>query len=197
MNLPNKLTVLRIALVPVLALVWIFPYAQFGIVLPTYHIGHVTLPLLNLIALGIFAFASFTDFLDGNIARKRNLVTTFGKFADPIADKLLCNTMMLFLAIDGMLPAVPVFIMLSRDTIVDGCRMIASSNGVVIAAGKMGKLKTVLQMFAIIFTLLNNLPFELVSIPVSTILIWCAAFVSVLSGYSYFAQVKEYIFKTM
>ena len=75
--------------------------------------------------------------------------------------------------------------------------MIASTNGVVIAAGKMGKLKTVLQMFAIIFTLLNNLPFELVSIHVSTILIWCAAFVSVLSGYSYFAQVKEYIFKTM
>ncbi len=197
MNLPNKLTVLRIALVPVLALVWIFPYAQFGIVLPTYHIGHVTLPLLNLIALGIFAFASFTDFLDGNIARKRNLVTTFGKFADPIADKLLCNTMMLFLAIDGMLPAVPVFIMLSRDTIVDGCRMIASRNGVVIAAGYLGKTKTVLQMFALIFTLLNNLPFELYSIPVSTVLIWLAAIVSAASGYSYFMQVHDFIFESM
>ena len=197
MNLPNKLTLFRIILVPVLALVWLFPYQQFGIILPSFEVGFISLPLLNLIVLGIFALASFTDFLDGNIARKRNMVTTFGKFCDPIADKLLVNTMLLFLAVKGMIPVVPVFLMLSRDIIVDGCRMLASQNGTVIAAGMLGKLKTVLQMFAIIFVLLNNLPFELYGLPVADILIWFAAFVSVVSGYSYFSQVKEFVFESM
>lgn len=197
MNLPNKLTVIRIILVPLLVLIWLFPYSAFGIEFPVYEIGTVSLSLLNIIVLAIFCIASFTDYLDGHLARSRNLVTTFGKFCDPIADKLLVNATFIIFVSKGAVPVVPIILMFLRDTIVDGCRMIASTNGVVIAAGKMGKLKTVLQMFAIIFTLLNNLPFELVSIPVSTILIWCAAFVSVLSGYSYFAQVKEYIFKTM
>jgi len=197
MNLPNKLTIFRIVLVPLLALVWLFPYQQFGINLGEINAGSVSLPVINLIVLAIFAIASLTDMLDGKIARKNNLITTFGKFADPIADKLLVNSMLLFLACKGMVPVVPVFIMLARDTIVDGCRMIASQNGVVVAAGMMGKLKTVLQMFAIIFVLLNNLPFELYDLPVSTILIWLACFVSALSGYSYFAQVKEYIFESM
>ena len=197
MNLPNKLTVIRIILVPLLVLIWLFPYSAFGIEFPVYEIGTVSLSLLNIIVLAIFCIASFTDYLDGHLARSRNLVTTFGKFCDPIADKLLVNATLIIFVSKGAVPVVPIILMFLRDTIVDGCRMIASTTGVVIAAGKMGKLKTVLQMFAIIFTLLNNLPFELVSIPVSTILIWCAAFVSVLSGYSYFAQVKEYIFKTM
>ena len=104
---------------------------------------------------------------------------------------------MLFLAVKGMIPVVPVFLMLSRDIIVDGCRMLASQNGTVIAAGMLGKLKTVLQMFAIIFVLLNNLPFELYGLPVADILIWFAAFVSVVSGYSYFSQVKEFVFESM
>ncbi len=197
MNLPNKLTVLRIILVPVLVLVWLFPYSLFNIEFPTYAIGTVSLSLLNLIVLLIFALASITDFLDGNIARKRNLITTFGKFADPIADKLLVNATLIILCYKGIIPVVPVIIMFLRDTIVDGCRMIASSKGVVIAAGKLGKLKTVLQMFAIIFSLLNNLPFELVGIPFSTILVWFASFISALSGYTYFSQVKQYIFESM
>lgn len=197
MNLPNKLTVIRIILVPVLVLVWLFPYNLFGIEFPTYEVGTVSLSLLNLIVLFIFALASITDYFDGHLARKHNLITTFGKFADPIADKLLVNATLIILCYKGTIPVVPVIIMFLRDTIVDGCRMIASSKGEVIAAGKLGKLKTVLQMFAIIFSLLNNLPFELVSIPVSTILIWFASFISLLSGYSYFAQVKKYIFESM
>ena len=197
MNLPNKLTVIRIILVPILVLVWLFPYTLFGIEFPTYEVGTVSLSLLNLIVLFIFALASITDYFDGYLARKHNLITTFGKFADPIADKLLVNATLIILCYKGTIPVVPVIIMFLRDTIVDGCRMIASSKGEVIAAGKLGKLKTVLQMFAIIFSLLNNLPFELVSIPVSTILIWFASFISLLSGYSYFAQVKKYIFESM
>lgn len=196
MNLPNKLTLLRIALVPILILVWIFPFAQFGIDLPSYRFDFVTLSLKNIIVLVIFAAASFTDFLDGYLARKNNLVTTFGKFADPIADKLLVNTMLILMSFSGMIPVVPVCIMLARDTIVDGVRMVAANNGVVVAAGYLGKVKTVAQMFAIIFILLNNLPFELFSIPVSSFLLWFSAFVSLASGISYFMQLKEFIFES-
>lgn len=197
MNLPNKLTVIRIILVPIMVLVWLFPYHLFGINLKVFSIGSVSLPLINIIVLVIFGLASFTDFLDGNIARKRNLITTFGKFADPIADKLLVNTTLIILVYKGAIPVVPVIIMLGRDIIVDGCRMIASQNGIVVAAGMLGKLKTVLQMLAIIVSLLNNLPFELYSLPINDLLIWFSALVSLLGGYSYFSQVKEYIFKSM
>ena len=125
------------------------------------------------------------------------MVTTFGKFADPIADKLLVNITLIILACKGMIPVVCVIIMIGRDIIVDGCRMIASQHGVVVAAGMLGKAKTVLQMLAIIVALLNNLPFELWSLPVGDLLIWFASFVSLTSGYSYFAQVKDYIFESM
>ena len=196
MNLPNKLTIFRIILVPILVLTWLFPYEQFNIFFREFHIGNTSLSVLNLIALLIFAIASFTDFLDGSIARKYNLITTFGKFADPIADKLLVNTMFILFAYERMIPVVPVVIMLARDTIVDGCRMIASKNGVVVAAGFMGKLKTVLQMFTIIFVLLNNLPFELFNVPFTLFILWFATLISVMSGYSYFSQLKEYIFES-
>ena len=197
MNLPNKLTLLRIILVPVMVLVWLFPYRYFDIEFMTYDIGPVSLSMLNIIVLAIFCIASFTDFLDGNIARKRNIVTTFGKFADPIADKLLVNTTLIILGIKGIIPAVCVVVMIGRDTIVDGCRMLAAQHGVVVAAGMLGKAKTVLQMSAIIVCLLNNLPFEIWSLPVDEILIWFATFVSVVSGYSYFTQVREYVFESM
>ena len=197
MNLPNRLTLFRILLVPILSLVWLFPYEQFGINFGYLTFNQVTLSYLNIIVLVIFVIASFTDFLDGSIARKRNLVTTFGKFADPIADKLLVNMMLIILSYKHMIPLTCCILMILRDIIVDGCRMIASQKGIVVSAGLLGKLKTVLQMFAIIIVLLNNLPFELWYIPVDEIMIWFAAFISVASGYSYFMQVKEYIFETI
>ena len=196
MNLPNKLTVFRIFLVPILVLVWLFPYTQFNINFISFDIAGVEISLYNIILLMIFAIASLTDMLDGQIARKRGLVTTFGKFADPIADKLLVNTTLILLAYDHTIPVVPVILMLGRDIIVDGCRMIASKSGVVVAAGFMGKLKTVAQMFAIIFFLVNNLPFEILDIPVADILLWFAALSSLMSGYSYFIQMKDYIFES-
>ena len=197
MNLPNKLTLVRIVLVPVVLLVWLFPYTSFGISLPIIPVGQISLPVLNLIVLAIFAIASFTDFLDGNIARKKGLVTTFGKFADPIADKLLTTSVLVVLAVKGNIPFLPVIIMLARDIIVDGCRMLAAQNGVVIAAGMLGKLKTVLQMLTIIIALLNNLPFELYYFPMKDLLIWFTAFISVAGGYSYFMQVKDFVFESM
>ena len=197
MNLPNKLTVLRIILVPLVALIWLFPYEQFGIKIGYLMIFDVSVSYLNLIVLFVFALASFTDFLDGKIARKRNLVTTFGKFFDPIADKLLVNMMLIILACKHMISVVPVVLMILRDIIVDGCRMIAAQKGIVISAGILGKMKTALQMFTIIFVLMNNLPFEIWYLPVSDILMWFTSFVSVAGGYSYFTQVKKYIFESM
>lgn len=197
MNLPNKLTVLRIVLVPILILVWTFPYASVGIVFGCINIGNITISYLNIILLFIFCVASITDLLDGRIARKKNLITTFGKFADPIADKLLVNTCFIIMAAKGMIPVVPVVLMLARDTVVDCCRMIASQNGVVVAAGFMGKMKTVLQMISIILVFINNVPFELIGIPMADLFVWFATFVSVISGYSYFIKLKDYIFESI
>ena len=197
MNLPNKLTLFRILLVPVLCLVWLSPYESVGLNLGYINVGNVTLPVLNLIVLAIFCVASFTDYLDGQIARKNDLVTTFGKFADPIADKLLVNMMLLILSYKHMIPLLCCIMMILRDIVVDGCRMIAAQHGVVVSAGMLGKLKTVLQMISIIVILLNNLPFELWYIPADEILIWFTSFISVAGGYSYFMQVKKYIFESM
>lgn len=197
MNLPNKLTVIRIVLVPIVCIIWLFPYNQFDITIGYLNIYGINVSYLNIIVLALFCIASFTDFLDGNIARKRNLVTTFGKFVDPIADKLLVNMMLIIMAYKHLIPVVPVILMLLRDIVVDGCRMIAAQNGVVISAGLLGKMKTVFQMVTIIIVLVNNLPFELIQIPVDDIMIWFTSFVSVAGGYSYFSQVKRYIFKTM
>ena len=196
MNLPNKLTVFRIILVPIMIFVWLFPYEQFNFMFYEFNFGSVSLSLLNIVVLVIFALASITDMLDGMIARKYNMITTFGKFADPIADKLLVNTTLIIMASKHLIPVLPVVIMLGRDIIVDGCRMIASKNGVVVAAGYLGKLKTVSQMIAIILVLLNNLPFELYGIPMASIVLWFATLTSVMGGYSYFIQLKDYIFES-
>ena len=196
MNLPNRLTIIRIIMIPVIVLIYQFPYAQFGINVQSFDVGFVSISLVNIIVLGLFILTSFTDFLDGYIARSQNMITTFGKFADPIADKLLVNTMFILFAAQGVIPVVAVLIMIARDTIVDGCRMIASSNGTVVAAGYLGKVKTVSQMLAIILILLNNLPFELYRFPVSDLVLWFAAIVSFVSGVSYFNQMKEYIFES-
>lgn len=197
MNLPNKLTIFRVVLVPIICLVWLFPYEQFNIYIGYINILNISLSWINIITLLLFIIASLTDFLDGNIARKKKLVTTFGKFADPIADKLLVNMMLILLSYKHMIHVVPVVLMILRDIIVDGCRMLAAEKGVVVSAGILGKLKTALQMIAIIFVLLNNLPFELLQLPVSDVLVWFACFISVAGGYSYFMQVKNFVFESM
>ena len=186
MNLPNRLSLVRICIVPLIACIYLFPYAQFGIEVMELDFEFVSLRITNII-----------DFLDGYIARKHQLVTSFGKFIDPIADKLLINTMFLLFAVNGAAPIVPVMIMIWRDTIVDGLRMTAGNKGIVVAAGMMGKVKTVAQMLTIIVLLLNNLPFELLRFPMGELLLWFSMCVSVLSGLSYFMQLKNVIMETM
>ncbi|NLY62946.1 MAG: CDP-diacylglycerol--glycerol-3-phosphate 3-phosphatidyltransferase [Erysipelothrix sp.] len=197
MNTPNKLTIFRILLIPLIVLIEIFPYAQFQINMPTYLFNGVFLSLKNIIVLVIFIIASFTDFLDGYLARKNQQITTFGKFLDPIADKLLVNSLLIILAYQGAVPLVAVLLMIWRDTVVDGIRMMSSSKGVVVSAGILGKIKTVSQMVTIVLVLLNNMPFAFIGLPVTDFLIWFSTLVSLVSGYSYFQSAKEIILETM
>lgn len=197
MNLPNKLTVIRVLLVPLLILVYMFPYDTTGINVPVYHILDTDISLVNIIILVIFIVASITDYFDGRIARSKKLITTFGKFADPIADKLLVNTIFLLLVSDGKINIIIPIIMISRDTIVDAIKMSAASKQVVVAASKLGKLKTVSQMIALCFLLVNNFPFSVLGIDLATILAWIATVISVISGIDYFIKNREMLMETM
>ena len=197
MNLPNKLTVIRVLLVPLLILVYMFPYDTTGINVPVYHILDTDISLVNIIILVIFIVASITDYFDGRIARSKKLITTFGKFADPIADKLLVNTIFLLLASDGKINIIIPIIMISRDIIVDAIKMSAASKQVVVAASKLGKLKTVSQMIALCFLLVNNFPFSVLGIDLATILAWIATVISVISGIDYFIKNREMLMETM
>ena len=140
MNLPNKLTMIRVILVPVFIVLLFMGQNN---------------PLFKYLALAVFVIASLTDTLDGYIARSRNLVTNFGKFMDPLADKLLvCSALICFIQI-GTIPAWVVIIIISREFIISGFRLIASDKGVVIAASKWGKAKTVSQMITVILLILD------------------------------------------
>ena len=141
MNLPNKLTVLRVIMIPF-----------FVVSLLAFH-GEVR--LLRNLAAAIFIVASLTDMLDGKIARKYNLVTNFGKFMDPLADKLLVCSALICLIELGQLPAWVVIIIISREFIISGFRLVAADNGVVIAASYWGKFKTTFQMIAVILLIFD------------------------------------------
>lgn len=146
MNLPNKLTIFRIILVPIMVII---PFLGIS--------GNIfNIPIQNLIIIAIFAIASYTDHLDGKIARKHNIVTTFGKFADPLADKILVLSAMLMLVENQKLPAWIPIIVLAREFVVSGYRLIAvEKGGQVIAASIWGKIKTATQMVAIILAFLD------------------------------------------
>ena len=197
MNLPNRITMFRITLIPLLILIWLFPYEHFGISVGHILVENVFVSYVNVCVAVIFLIASISDFIDGYIARNENMVTTLGKFADPIADKLLVNTLLLLLVYDGFIPILPVIIMIARDIVVDGARILGATNGVIVSAGYLGKVKTVLQFITIGLVLLSNLPFELYSIPLDDILLWSATFASLASGISYCSQLKEYIFESI
>lgn len=192
MNIPNRLTIIRILLVPVVVAVYLCMD-------PNLYVfdGKSGLALRDVIAFVIFAIASITDFLDGMLARKNNWITSFGKFADPIADKMLVNTVLILMVYFHQANVVAVLLMIARDLIVDGLRMSAATSGEVVSAGVFGKLKTVLQMFALIFLLLKNWPFIYLGIPVDQILLWLATFASLYSGWIYFKQLKKYVLETM
>lgn len=194
MNLPNKITTFRMVCVVIVDFILLFPWASCNVNMPVVF-GNCTLDLF--IAFILFVIASFSDFLDGYIARKYNLVTTFGKFMDPIADKLLVNSALIILSLKLpiLVPGVCVVLMICRDLMVDALRQIASSKGKVLAANIFGKIKTVTQMIFLSFALLNDWPFSYLNkvmgrsyYPVTAILAYIATFASLLSGILYFTK---------
>ena len=146
----------------------------------------------NIAALVIFAAASITDLLDGKIARKRNLVTNFGKFMDPLADKLLVCSALILLTAEGSLPVLSVLIIIAREFIISGFRLIASDNGVVIAASYWGKSKTVSQMILCLVLILPTLPVKLGQMPVMILTVIATA-LTLISLVDYIVKNKNVI----
>lgn len=176
MNLANKLTVIRMILVPIFLIA-----SMFGTIEG------------NIIALIIFIVASITDKLDGYIARSKNQITNFGKFMDPLADKLLVTSALIVLVEKGIVPSWVVVIIIAREFIVSGLRTLAASQGVVIAASNWGKLKTATQMVGIIMALLS-LVYSASWLNISTqIVIYIAAVITLISGVDYFVKGKGII----
>lgn len=194
MNLANKLTMVRIFLTVVLIALLLFPFYMVNIEFPRILIGTITVDIKYFIAAGIFAVASITDFLDGHIARKYNMVTDFGKMVDAIADKMLVNSTLIILSAQGFVAPIITVIIIFRDTVVDTIKMIAGSKGKVVAAIKSGKIKTTFLMFGIVLTLCYNLPFELFDFDVANFLLVLATIFSIISGVQYYVMNKDLIF---
>ena len=200
MNLPNKLTLTRILLVPVF-MVFVSLTSLSGIADGSFQ------PTYYLIAGIVFAAASFTDFLDGHLARKWNMVTDFGKFADPLADKLLTTVAFIYMMRDGVCSPVVLCIILAREFAVSGLRMVAAGakDGKVIAANMWGKVKTVLQMLSIIFyffgmsiasmsaTGAEQGVRQILVISISMVLCWLVAAVTAISGIKYLCDNRSFI----
>ena len=176
MNLPNKLTILRILLIPVFIVLLMKEY---------YYASGI-----------LFILASITDTLDGHIARKYNLITNFGKIMDPLADKLLVTSAMICLVELGEVAGWMVIVILAREFIITGLRAVAAGEGIIIAAGNSGKIKTVLQMVSLSIILVRNWPFSMFTdLPIGIYLLWIAVIATVYSGIEYIVKNKQ-VFKT-
>ncbi|PKR79377.1 CDP-diacylglycerol--glycerol-3-phosphate 3-phosphatidyltransferase [Halalkalibacillus sediminis] len=183
MNIPNRITISRIFLIPVFIILLVVPFNW-----ATFDIGIYELPLSHMLAAIIFLIASLTDWIDGHYARKHNLVTNLGKFLDPLADKLLVSAAFICLVELELAASWLVIIIISREFAVTGLRLVAAGEGIVLAASQMGKLKTTLQIGAAGFLLLHHFPFSYIGLPIGTILLYLATIVTVISGYDYFKK---------
>jgi CDP-diacylglycerol--glycerol-3-phosphate 3-phosphatidyltransferase len=181
MNIPNKITISRILLIPFFVIVMMFDFG-WG----TLSLFGAEMPIHHFIGALIFIFASTTDWVDGYYARKYNLVTTFGKFLDPLADKLLVSAAFILMVELNMAPAWVIIIIISREFAVTGLRLILAGVGEVVAANQLGKIKTWAQIVAIAAALLHNTIFTLVGIPFDTIMLYIALFFTLWSGWDYF-----------
>lgn len=190
MNLPNKLTFLRLLLIPVFMILTAIPFEWGTVELLGSEISYALLG-----ATLIFIVASFTDWLDGYIARRDNLVTNFGKFADPLADKLLVSAALIMLVGLDRIPAWVVAIIIGRELAVTGLRLLlVEEGGTVLAAALPGKIKTATQMLAIIFLLADDFPFAWTSLPIGAVFLYISLFFTIYSGLDYFYNARH-IFK--
>ena len=197
MNLPNKLTMARVVMAVLIIIILLggdYTVSLFGFEIPKLFVNEsIVVDLKYIIAGFLFILASLTDFLDGYIARKYNLVTDFGKLVDAIADKILVNSVLIILAAQGFIhPIIPVVVII-RDSVVNSIKMLAASKGKVVAAIKSGKIKTACLMVGIVLTLFYNLPFELWNISVGSVLLFIATILSIVSGVQYFTLNKHLI----
>lgn len=194
MNTANKITMSRIYLAIAMLIVLLFPWHQVGIDMPTYVLnGNMTIELKYIIAGILFVIASLTDFIDGKVARKYNMVTDFGKMIDAISDKILTNTLIVVLACDNMVHPVIAVIIIGRDIIVDSIKMLIGNKGKAVAAIKVAKFKTASLMIGLTLKLFYDLPFSLIPIRVSDFLLILAAVLAIISGAKYYVMAKEYI----
>ena len=196
MNLPTKLTVLRLILSVAIIILLVFPFYAVGIQFPSYTISGISNPieLQYLIAGVIFIIASFTDFLDGHIARKYNLITDTGKMLDAIADKVLVNSVLIILAAHGFINEIIPVIIVLRDIVVNAIKMEAAAKGKVVAAIGAGKMKTATLMVGTTLAFFYNLPFALIDIEVASLLLYFACILSIVSAWQYFSMNKNIIF---
>jgi CDP-diacylglycerol---glycerol-3-phosphate 3-phosphatidyltransferase len=186
MNIANQLTVLRMILIPVFLIFLLVPMGHGVLV-----VGNAEFTLARLVATLIFIGASITDWLDGYLARKLNLVSNFGKFLDPLADKLL--VMAAFVALVGLheMASWMVIVILAREFAITGFRLVAVEQGQVIAASPIAKWKTTFQMLALILYLLHNIPFGVNGFPLASICLWIAVILTIVSGWDYFWKNRQ------
>ena len=194
MNLPNKITITRIILSIILLVMLCIPWYSLGVKFPNLQIAStaITINALYIIAGVIFVIAAFSDFLDGYLARKNNQVTDFGKVMDAIADKLLVNGVLIILAYYHKIDLIIPVIIISRDIIVDSCKMISGNKGKVVAASILGKIKTICMLIGLTLTFFSNMPFALINLPLAKILLYAATVLSVVSGCEYYFNSKKY-----
>ncbi len=186
MNLPNRITIVRILLIPLFLVFMLVPFSWGNIEISTSK-----LPIHHLIGTLVFIIASATDGLDGYYARKYNLVTNLGKFLDPLADKLLVSAALIALVELQLAPAWITIIIISREFGVTGLRLVLAGGGEVVAANILGKWKTVMQIIAISALSLHNMPFSLLSFPFANIALFVAVFFTIWSGWDYFVKNKH------
>ena len=194
MNTANKITMSRIFLSVIILIVLLFPWHHVGVDMPEYVLnGSITINLKYIIAGVLFIVASITDFIDGHVARKYNMVTDFGKMIDAISDKILTNTLIVVLACENMVHPVIAVIIIGRDIIVDSIKMLIGNKGKAVAAIGVAKYKTASLMVGLTLKLFYDLPFSLIPLRVSDFLLILAAVLSIISGAKYYMMAKEYI----
>lgn len=191
MNLPNKITLSRIFLTVGLIIFLLFPFYSVGITFPKFDISGIVVDLRYLIAGLLFIIAALTDFVDGRLARKRNLVTDTGKMLDAIADKVLVNSVLIIFAANGFIHPVVAVIYIFRDEVVNALRMHSAKQGVVVPASITGKIKTFAMMTGLSLMFFYNLPFELINVHVDEFLIYFATVMSVVSGVEYYRAIMK------
>jgi len=197
MNVPNKITVCRIILSVLLLIIMVFPMERFGFSFPELKINdNLIVDSEYLICGVIFAIAAITDFLDGYLARKYNLVTDLGKVMDAIADKLLVNGVLIILAVEGYISVIIPVVIICRDIIVDSIKMVVGQKNGAVAASTTGKFKTAFMLVGVVLILFYDLPFSLFGIYIGRVVVMIATILSVISAVQYYVKNKKYLFSS-